>query len=123
MNYYDARERQRDGKGTGIFDYTCMNDGKIWPVGYCGGEWKRDKRQSWMSDDDWKRNQEWEDEEERTGRVTRYHSDGHPDKESACNCYKGYELDHHLHLDIESSDTQHKCEICGGWTQMGAEVG
>lgn len=31
MNYYDARQRKTDKK----WDYTCMNDGRIWPVGYC----------------------------------------------------------------------------------------
>lgn len=31
MNYYDARKRHDDGK----YDYTRMNDGRIWPVGYC----------------------------------------------------------------------------------------
>src|SRR5437879_128061 len=87
MNYYDARERQKDGKGIGIFDYTCMNDDQIWPVGYCPS------------------------------------CGGHQTQEEAYECYKKYELDHHLHLDVESHDTQHKCEICEGWTQKGAEVG
>lgn len=31
MNYYQARER-KDGGG---WHFTCMNDGRIWPVGYC----------------------------------------------------------------------------------------
>ena len=36
MNYYDARERKgADGKGTGKWHYTCENDGRIYPVGYC----------------------------------------------------------------------------------------
>lgn len=35
MNYYDAREMKKDGKGSGKWHYTCMNDGRIWPVGYC----------------------------------------------------------------------------------------
>lgn len=30
MNYYDARPI-KDGSG---WHYTCMNDGRIWPVGY-----------------------------------------------------------------------------------------
>lgn len=32
MNRYNARQRQDNGK----WDYTCMNDGRIWPAGYCG---------------------------------------------------------------------------------------
>lgn len=35
MNYYQAREIQKDGEPTGLFHFTKMNDGQIWPVGYC----------------------------------------------------------------------------------------
>lgn len=36
MNYYRARLlKGPDGKETGIWHYTCMNDGRIWPLGYC----------------------------------------------------------------------------------------
>lgn len=35
MNYYQPREIRRDGEGTGRWHYTCQNDGRIWPVGYC----------------------------------------------------------------------------------------
>ena len=31
MNYYDARQREGDKR----WDYTQMNDGRVWPVGYC----------------------------------------------------------------------------------------
>lgn len=31
MNYYQARQNSSTGK----WDFTCMNDGKIWAVGYC----------------------------------------------------------------------------------------
>lgn len=31
MNYYDARPLL-DGEG---WHYTCRNDGRVWPVGYC----------------------------------------------------------------------------------------
>jgi hypothetical protein len=35
MNYYyQARQRTSDGR----WDYTNMNDGRVWPIGYCGGE-------------------------------------------------------------------------------------
>jgi len=39
MNYYQAREMYKDGKPSGKWHYICMNDGKIWPVGYCS-PWK-----------------------------------------------------------------------------------
>lgn len=35
MNYYQAREIQKDGKGTGLFHYTVMNDGYVMAIGYC----------------------------------------------------------------------------------------
>lgn len=31
MNYYEARRRESDGK----WDWTRMNDGRVWPVGFC----------------------------------------------------------------------------------------
>lgn len=31
MNYYDARQLETSGR----WHYTCKNDGRIWPVGYC----------------------------------------------------------------------------------------
>jgi len=36
MNYYKARElMDENGKGTGLWHYTCMNDNKVWPIGNC----------------------------------------------------------------------------------------
>jgi hypothetical protein len=36
MNYYQARElRTADGKPAGLWHFTCQNDNRIWPVGYC----------------------------------------------------------------------------------------
>lgn len=36
MNYYEAREiADSDGVPTGLWHYTCRNDDRIWPVGYC----------------------------------------------------------------------------------------
>lgn len=37
MNYYQPRElrNKETGKGTGLYHYTCMNDDRIWAVGYC----------------------------------------------------------------------------------------
>ncbi len=87
MNYYDARELQGpDGQGTGRWHYTCMNDGRIWPIGYC-----RDH-------------------------------EGHASKQEAYECFKLYCLDHRLRLDGQWADAQHKCVVCGAWTQKFAEV-
>lgn len=36
MNYYRPRQLiNPEGKPSGIWHYTCMNDGKIWALGYC----------------------------------------------------------------------------------------
>lgn len=36
MNYYAARElKDAEGKGRGLWHYTCLNDGAIWPEGHC----------------------------------------------------------------------------------------
>jgi hypothetical protein len=38
MNYDQARELQKDGKGTGLWHYTSMNDGVIWAIGFCAND-------------------------------------------------------------------------------------
>ncbi len=36
MNYYEARElKGADGNPAGLWHFTCQNDNRIWPVGYC----------------------------------------------------------------------------------------
>ncbi len=35
MNHYAARELQQEGRPTGLWHYTCENNGRIWPVGHC----------------------------------------------------------------------------------------
>lgn len=35
MNYYDAREKKGTDDAVLGWHYTCMNDGRIWAVGYC----------------------------------------------------------------------------------------
>lgn len=36
MNYYQALElKNEDGTGKGYFHFTCTNDDRTWPVGYC----------------------------------------------------------------------------------------
>jgi hypothetical protein len=121
MNYYAARQR-KDGK----WDYTCSNDGDIWPVGYCntgilskGPETEPEGSFYRMSEIEWKSicdNKE------------KYHDHGHKTAEEACKCYKNYLLDNALrfHRPTEEQkqkmDTQHKCKICSDWTQNMAEL-
>jgi hypothetical protein len=41
MNYYEARQL-KDKSG---WHFTCMNDGRIWPVGYCRDHEAHDTRE------------------------------------------------------------------------------
>jgi hypothetical protein len=115
VNYYRARQR-KDGK----WDYTCRNDGRIWPVGYCA-EYNEDFSnlgmgevyQDWFAEDYKRKYAPTQD---------KHHTCGHDTAEEACECYKQFLLDHNLRLKIQSSDTQRKCEVCGEWTQLYAEL-
>lgn len=48
--------------------------------------------------------------------------DGHATPEDACKHYRQYLLDNRLRLDGMTPNEQHKCEVCGAWTQRGASV-
>ena len=113
MNYYAAR--QKEG---GRWDYTCMNDGRIWPIGYC------------MPYKEW-----WIDLKEKIGYETRpediakyqshqsqYHADGHATAEEACECYRRYVLDHKVRLNRSWDGGQFRCQVCGEWTQLYADI-
>jgi hypothetical protein len=117
MNYYAARQRQKDKK----WDYTSRNDDFTQPVGYCAAyvEWteemlkrlglygKPENHPSLM------RQQKFKD---------KYHICGHDTKEEAENCYREYLLDQHLKLNREHPDAQIKCAVCGKWTTLYAEI-
>lgn len=84
MNYYQARQQKDNLR----WYFTCKNDGKMWPVGYCAGP----------CDDD-------------PEHASKYHEDGHPSPEAAAECYKLYLLDHDLHFnDGEGSKLMRVCE-------------
>lgn len=112
MNYFAARQRE-SGKR---WDYTCKNDSRIWPVGYCAG-WREPKPEHWGSQAEIDR---WL---ERTApHRHKFHEDGHETDEQACECYKQYLLDFELHLDEENLNMQRKCAVCGAWTSKFARV-
>lgn len=102
MNYYKAR--QREG---GRWDYTCMNDGRIWAVGYCAGKYE-DVREA-----------------AEPAVAVNYHENGHATPEEARECYKRYLLDTSMVLDARLSQQQRKCEAedCDEWTQGLARIG
>jgi hypothetical protein len=118
MNYYGARQRKEGG-----FDYTCMNDGHVWPIGYCTG-WREWKDVDVLLPQQNERGRQ-EREAERA-RIALYHTDGHPTEAEAGACYRRYLLDHRLRLDMRcSGDMQRRCQApdgCEAWTQTAAEV-
>ena len=107
MNYYKARQR-KDGR----WDYTCMNDGHILPVGYCSPY--REPNGEWY----WNQNsiKKYQAEKEF------HHEDGHATEDEACECYRKYLLDTTLLLGHCSASTQHKCRVCDKWTNRYATV-
>jgi hypothetical protein len=110
MNHFKARQRDTDMR----WDYTCMNDGVVWPMGYCC-EFRE------PNDDLF----EWPEWEKRLMRANKdkFHNNGHATAEEASKCYKSHQLDFRLRLDGVTHKTQHPCEICQEWTQKTASVG
>lgn len=121
MNYYAARARESDKK----FDYTCMNDGVVWPVGYChayGPFDEKDLGPVFMGD----ANRMARENEENGRHAHKYHRDGHATPGEACSCYRQYLLDHRSRLHAkkkEAAQTLEKCAICGAWCSNMGEVG
>lgn len=109
MNYDQARQRDKDK----LWDYTSMNDGVIRPLGYCAG-WRPLDPTDWLyvlHKPYWDRLEQFKD---------KFHDDGHATDVEACDCYRGYLLDHRL--DFISMKPHEKCQVCGvytgGWAQI-----
>jgi hypothetical protein len=113
MNYYKARER-KDGR----WDYTCMNDGMIWPVGYCA-KYVDPMDYNFPGCEVFQTEHHLE-----KARVVKdkHHEDGHATADEACACYGKYLLDNKLRLGLKYGDMQRKCEVCGEWTELNACV-
>lgn len=109
MNYYGPRQRQSDQR----WDYTCKNDDRVWPVGYCHAYKEFDTSLFYVSE---------AEIAEHDATKHKHHTEGHATEEEACECYRQYLFDHHLRLNQRCQDTQHKCEICGAWTDLFAEI-
>jgi hypothetical protein len=120
MNYYAARQRESDGK----FDYTCHNDGRTYPVGYCRAYRPfDDKDLGTIFCGDAARMAK---ENEKYGQyANKYHSDGHATADEAGSCYRRYLLDNRSRLHSkknEDADVLNKCAICGKWCANLGEV-
>lgn len=141
MNYYDARQRGSDKR----WDYTCMNDNYIWPIGYCAGlhpfseKWIRtmwgNLPEEVIQQEILKHKQKYDDDVAKYGHL--YHQDGHASKEEAYECYRNYVLTHNLQIHKKplNDDERHKHRKCGSshdpdkqlhdckeWTQNLVEV-
>ena len=128
MNYYETRELLiNDGKtGSGKFRYTCMNDSRVWAVGYCAPfiEAKtRDNGGVFVTQDSCDLHNSYKD---------KYHTEPHDTAIEACNCYREYLIDCTLVTYDErklKGDTQkppytvYTCAICGAPTRSYMAVG
>lgn len=125
MNYLEARELKGPAGGLGTFHFTSMNDGRIWPVGYCAG-WKEETREELIASglDEHLADMLLRDREKARKFQEKYHTHGHATREEAAACYREFLLDQQVRYG-ESTDTQHRCEVkdCGTWTQGFAQVG
>jgi hypothetical protein len=61
--------------------------------------------------------------EEHEASKEKYHTTGHDTEKEALECYKKYQLDNTLRLNIKNEHEQKKCAICKEWTQLSACVG
>lgn len=125
MNYYAARQRERDGR----YDFTCMNDGKVWPVGYCH------RFRTWTASDfnfmpeETAHAEAAKLNEKYAPHADLFHEDGHATAAEAQACYRRYLLDTKLEFSTQPNpDEQHRCaaiisppgaekQLCGAWTQ------
>lgn len=107
MNYYKARQRQSDLK----WDYTCQNDDRVCPVGYCH------KYKEWTQEEMKRFGLVSSDLEKSAKDKDKYHTHGHDTQEEAEACYREFLLDQELSLNHKDTNTQRKCEVCGEWTQ------
>lgn len=112
MNTYQVLERA-DGR----FDFTRENDGVIRPCGYCHAYTPISSEAVWATPE---MIQQWNAAE--APFAPRYHADGHATKAEAAACYRDYLLDHQLQLGLRDPLSQHRCVICGEWTEMHARL-
>lgn len=116
MNYFEPRQR----KTTMRWDFTCLNDGRVWPVGYCDGDF--DKVRERILKCDILPNREAEVTKLQKF-ASKYHSNGHATFEEAVECYRQYQLDQHLRLNKQENPSElRKCAVCDAWTGHEADI-
>jgi hypothetical protein len=117
--YYQVRQRQDNRR----FDMTVSSDDEGWchPIGYCAG-WREYSAENYPSAKEYLLSEIQRDLEKRRPFQAKYHDGGHETREEADACYRDYELDQELRF-YDLDDEQHKCALCGAWTQKVAELG
>jgi hypothetical protein len=117
MNYYQPRQRKTDMR----WDFTSMNDGHVWPVGYCDGDFDKVKKR--ILDCDILPNREAEVVKLEKF-ASKFHSNGHATCDEAVECYRQYQLDQHLRLNKHENPAElRRCAVCGTWTGHHADIG
>ena len=109
MRLYTTLQR-KDGR----FDFTCQHDNRAFPVGYCAAY------QEWSENDPIPVSPYLIEEHARFKDKRHYY--GHATRKGALACYRQYPVDHKLTLNIKNDDTQHKCQVCGEWTNLSARL-
>ena len=120
MNYYGPRERMKDGKTSGVWDYTNLNNDVIYPIGYCQG-WEETLHPTLI--EFFGKEQVAEYDKQRRRFFTKYHKDGHKTAEEARNCYRQWLLDNDITTTkYEPAKPCHQCEkptenvvVIGSW--------
>lgn len=105
MNHYKALQREKDKR----WDMT-MNGRQA--VGYCHAHRAIPEDAGWLPAE---RIRQLNENEAQF--AAKYHSDGHATEEEAYACYLEYLLDHQVRFGLTDSGSQHKCKVCGEWTQ------
>lgn len=114
MNVYQALKNLR----TGRYDYTCTNRDGSYPLGYCRAY------KFWVPEDFTFYSPEVQDTE--AAKLNKlygpfkdnFHTDGHATEAEAVACYRKFLLDTQLRFSEKpAEDAQHKCAVCGAWTQ------
>ena len=121
MGVYQPLELMDDnGKGTGLYHYTCTDGGGTHAIGHCSPieTCPECKGHSWMQPD---ANCPTCASK---GYVTKANPcPGHPTSEEAIAHYREYLLDNARYDGRMQENEMRKCEICGTWTQGVATVG
>jgi hypothetical protein len=116
MNYYGPRQRQSDGR----WDYTCKNDNRIWPIGYCRAHrvWTVEDLVLSYSSPEYAQREADKLNAKYGPLAGKFHTGGHTTADEACRCYREYLLDTDLEFSTRPDpDTQKPCAVCGQWTQ------